>query len=351
MILTEKVIVGIDKRTKEHYKNKGYNVENNEIEINVTDLIANSNCEIDVKCDICGIEKIISYRRYMLSFNNGGFYTCNKCINVKNKKTRLDIYGDENYNNRKKQKETCIKNFGVDSFTKTEEYIEKTKETSIKKFGKDFYNQTDEFKIRAKETCNKKYNKDHYSQTEESIKKAEDTCLRLYGETYYSKTKEFKGKVISTSLKKYGYKSYSSSIECRNRVKETCLKNFGVEHPMQNKEHFEKCQKKGFKLKIFKDLTYQGSYELDFINKYYDKIKITKPNSIYYEYNGKIRVYHPDFLLTDLNLIVEIKNSYLAKKDELIIEQKKNYTIKKGYNYIMIVDKNYTEFDKLVINY
>ena len=58
-------------------------------------------------------------------------------------------------------------------------------------------------------------------------------------------------------------------------------------------------------------------------------------------------MYHPDFYLPNYNLIVEVKNSYLAERDCLIIEQKKNSVLQNGYNYIMIIDKDYTEFIKI----
>jgi len=48
--------------------------------------------------------------------------------------------------------------------------------------------------------------------------------------------------------------------------------------------------------------------------------------------------------LAILNLVVEIKNSYLYKKDKLIIKEKEKYTILNGFKYIIIIDKNYEEF-------
>ena len=46
--------------------------------------------------------------------------------------------------------------------------------------------------------------------------------------------------------------------------------------------------------------------------------------------------------------IIEIKNSYLALKDKNGIEAKEKATLAKGFNYIMIVNKNYIEFKKLI---
>ena len=43
-------------------------------------------------------------------------------------------------------------------------------------------------------------------------------------------------------------------------------------------------------------------------------------------------------------LIIEIKNSYHAQRDKLQLIAKKQTILNKGYNYIMIVDKDYSEF-------
>ena len=61
----------------------------------------------------------------------------------------------------------------------------------------------------------------------------------------------------------------------------------------------------------YNHLTYQGTFELDFINKYYNKINIQNGMTIKYDEN---KVYYPDFFIPELNLIVEIKSDYFYKK-------------------------------------
>lgn len=128
------------------------------------------------------------------------------------------------------------------------------------------------------------------------------------------------------------------------KFKQTCLEKYGVENPAQDLNIFFKTQKSGFKLKKYMDtnIYYRGSYELDFLEKYYNKYPdIKNAPSIKYSFEGRNKVYFPDFYIPSLNLIVECKNSYLLKKDKEIIESKKKATILKGYKYLMIVDKNY----------
>jgi hypothetical protein len=65
---------------------------------------------------------------------------------VKSKKTRLDRYGSENYNNVDKMKETCLNKYGVDNFRKTDEYKKQYEKTCQKKYGTPHASQTQEYK-------------------------------------------------------------------------------------------------------------------------------------------------------------------------------------------------------------
>jgi hypothetical protein len=103
-------------------------------------------------------------------------------------------------------------------------------------------------------------------------------------------------------------------------------------------------------MKIYKNtkIYYQGTYELDFLEKYYKKFPdIERAPTIHFIFEEHNKVYYPDFYIPSKNLIIEIKNSYLAKKDKKKLESKKQSVKKLGYNYIMIIDKNYSEFNKL----
>ncbi len=67
-----------------------------------------------------------------------------------------------------------------------------------------------------------------------------------------------------------------------------------------------------------------------------------------WEEDGKSKRYLPDFYLEDINLIIEIKSIYyynLHKNKNIL---KKESTLKKGFDYIMIVDKNYYEFENKI---
>jgi len=59
----------------------------------------------------------------------------------------------------------------------------------------------------------------------------------------------------------------------------------------------------------------------------------------------------PDYYLPDYNLIVEIKSSYTYNYDIEKNEAKKKASLENGYNFIFIIDKDYTEFiNKINLN-
>lgn len=101
-------------------------------------------------------------------------------------------------------------------------------------------------------------------------------------------------KAKETKKERYGNENYNN----REKSKQTCLEIYGVENPNQTIFIHEKVLKSGYKLKQFKNtnIWYQGTYELDFIRKHYDKFpNIVRGPSIKYILNGENKVYHPDF--------------------------------------------------------
>ena len=60
-------------------------------------------------------------------------YKCN--VYNKIKETSLKHWGKNNYNNKEKQKQTCIEKYGVDNVFKSEQIKEKIKNTTFEKYG------------------------------------------------------------------------------------------------------------------------------------------------------------------------------------------------------------------------
>jgi hypothetical protein len=271
-------------------------------------------------CICCGKETKFK------NFSDGCANTCSvKCEKVLREKTNLIKYGVkyplQNNKIKKKVQNTCLKKYGEKSFLTTKE---------------------------CKEACFKKYdaNKNIFDSVEirDKIKK---TNLIKYGVENVSLDQNIKKKKEKTCLSNYGV---SAGFNLADKTKKTNIKKYGVPYPTQNKEIFEKGQKTRFKREKFKNtsITYQGSYELDFLEKFYDKLDIENGPSIDYLFEGKKHVYHSDFYIPSKNLVVEIKNSYLFNTGKPIIKAKEEFTIKKGYNYVLIIDKNYEKINDLI---
>lgn len=327
--------------------------------------------KIKVQCQICGNIKEINISSYWINIEKYNFYSCSQKCSYKTKNIKTNL---EKYN--------------VESYTQTEEYLEKSKKTKYEKYGDENYINTD----KIKKTNLERYGVEYYMQTDDFIKKSINTNLEKYGVERPLQNKEIKEKWIRTNLEKYGYKTPLMDNNVKNKIsntklkkyndknynnrykyKETCMKLFGFENPMKNElikrklmniiyekygvyypaqlpEIYDKMLKSGLKIEKYKDseLYYQGTYEKDFLDKYYDKIKIIRGKSIKYVYKSKEHIYYPDFYIKDLNLIVEIKslkwfNEHLDKNLE-----KEKACKKLGYNFIFIINKNYIKFEELI---
>jgi len=99
---------------------------------------------------------------------------------------------------------------------------------------------------------------------------------------------------------------------------------------------------------VYNNIFYRGTYELDFLTKFNDKMNIEKMKSIKYFFNGKYRKYYPDFYIKEYNLVIEVKSSYTYNYNIDMNNAKRNATILAGYNFIFIIDKDYENFLNLI---
>lgn len=369
MLLTKKIKLKINSGFHiKYFKDNNMNVKmGDEIEIDISLLPKGSHETVHATCDYCGDEKELFYKEYNNSMKSNNKFCCAKCLPLKREEIFMIKYGVTSYPKTsefvEKSKITSMKKYGVSSYTKTDEYKEKCKKTSIEKYGVEHYSKTIKFKennnIKSLENYGTDYpvqNKiviekiqkslfektgyKHALQNPKSIEKSKKTSLEKYGVTSYTKTDEYKKEYKLM----YSLKPDFQKEKMKFKFKNTSMLNYGVEYPMQNIKIFEKQQISAFKLKKYKELYYRGTYELDFLEKFYDKIKIENSNSIRYNLNNKLKIYFPDFYLPDYNLIVEIKSSYTYNFNIEMNEAKKKYTLENDYKFIFIIDKDYTEF-------
>jgi hypothetical protein len=214
---------------------------------------------------------------------------------------------------------------------------ENLKNTLESKYGDGITNpyQAKEVKEKIKKTMIEKYGVDHNSKLEHNKERYKE----------YFKSEDFKNKSKTTMNMKYGVDQYSQTQEFKEKIKDTCNKKYGVDHHMQNSEIFDKQQKNAKKYKKY--ILPSGNYVL--IQGYEDKaldflfsngfdesdIIITRENIekeigiLFYEYNGKIKRYYPDFYIKSLNKIIEVKSTWTLDRNGQINDNENiNYSKK-----------------------
>jgi hypothetical protein len=206
-------------------------------------------------------------------------------------------------------------------------------------------------KEKRKMILKEKYGVENVFQLKFVINSADKTRFEKYGNLKYRNNEKIK----QTNLEKYGVENVFQNEDTKNKIKTSNLEKYGVEYPQQNIEILKKSLNSGKKIIKFDNLFYQGSYEKDFISfceKNNILYLISKPKkSIKYIFNNKVCYYHPDFYIKKLNMFIEIKSNYWWNKllEKNLIKEK--ITKEQGYNYLVIMDKNYTKFQEIVLNF
>jgi len=176
MILSKEIIINVTNRNISHYKRIGLNPVVGSIKIKVDDLPKCSRTRIDVKCDICGEIKNISYQKYNENISRWGYYTCSQlCSKGKVKKTNNEKYGTDyplqSFIKKEELKQYFIEKYGVDNTSKLEEVKKKREKTMYERFGVKVNFILPEVHKKAIE-C---------SLTKESKEKRMKTCWEKYG--------------------------------------------------------------------------------------------------------------------------------------------------------------------------
>jgi hypothetical protein len=196
------------------------------------------------------------------------------------KETKLERYGDENYNNKQKREQTCINKFGATNPWKKESIVrQKCSDTYFEKTGYTHNSKNPEVVFKRKETCNIKYGADAPFLNEELKKKTIDTCLIKFGCINPAQNKEIQLQMKNTMLERYGvphnfclqgergYSKISQELfwSIYNELNENLKKN--IYFSELNQEYFIRV------LNSFKNYykINQTLYFLDFAIKYNDK--------------------------------------------------------------------------------
>jgi hypothetical protein len=102
------------------------------------------------------------------------------------------------------------------------------------------------------------------------------------------------------------------------------------------------------RVKKYKGLHYQGTYELKFL-KYVESFGklylIERGPNIQYELEDGEHTYLVDYMIKNTNIIFEIKSSYYWKKNESVNIIKKEYA-EKSYEYNLVINNNFSKIEK-----
>ena len=143
-------------------------------------------------------------------------------IKNKIKQTKLERYGNENYNNREKFKETLNNNPQI-----VEHMIDNIKQTFLKKYGTEIPMQLESVKNKFKQTCLKKYGVENPYQSKVIKEKIKQNLIENYGVDNISKSAIWKNKFKEKTLKS------NFKINRLNKINQTCREKYDIEWPCQ----------------------------------------------------------------------------------------------------------------------
>lgn len=240
MLITTEIVKIVTQYNVRIFRNHGYKIGDLAI-VKIEDWSKNSHEKVNVKCDICGLEKMLSYREYIRSYENNNIYCCSsKCSQFKNKITKLERYGNKNYYNFDKYKSTCLKIYGVDNAFKDKSIINKIDDTKRKKYGKKHELIFEKVKNKVVE----KYGVDNISKSEYAKELKKKTCFYNFGVYHPFQSEYIRNKSILTSIEKYGYSHPMQSTIVNNKRINTCIEKYGAPSYVESDDYLFKINSK-----------------------------------------------------------------------------------------------------------
>ncbi len=256
-------------------------------------------------------------------------------INTKGRKTRLERYGDENFNNREQAKNTCIQKYGVDNPFKSEIIQTKIKETCLQKYGVDNPFKSKVIRDKIKSKILSRYGVESALQSDEIRDKIATVCLEKYGHQYPLSNKIIQAKGRETKFKKYGDVNFNNPKKCkqtcltkygvssvnqvkeiRQKIRQTCEERFGGPTPLFSNDVLNTARKRYF----YNGISFDSAPELAiYLFLLENNIDFEYHPNIRFEYfvDGKLHYYFPDFRVEDE--IWEIKGDHFFNEHNQLI--------------------------------
>ena len=141
--------------------------------------------------------------------NNRNIYDDNL---EKTKQTKLEKYGNENYNNQEKIIATNMKRYNSPFYLGTDDCLDKTKKTNMERYGSEWVMQNDTIYQKSKQTKLEKYGNENYNNKEGQ----QQTCMERYGVKSFAQTDKFKEKQYITKKKNKSFNTSKPEEEIYN---------------------------------------------------------------------------------------------------------------------------------------
>jgi len=262
--------------------------------------------EIRPTCVLCGGKvKFDEHVSHHYMRNHGFYWHCSsKCskndkeVRDKIKETCLERYGDEhNWGKHSSVRSKCAETFkkNYDTQEKLDELFEKRSKTKMEHYGDPNYNNREKFK----RTNLERYGVEYYYNTE----KCRKTKQERYGDSNYNNA----SKMLETKMERYG--NLCPGIE---KARATMFERYGVQYYFQHQDCIKKSHTLEIKLKANQTRCKNGTNRKshletmirDFISENYPMLLIEENKRKYLD-GFEIDVYLPE-----LKLGFEIQGDY-----------------------------------------
>lgn len=311
-----------------------------------------------VKCKQCN-KNTVTFDSFKVGYAT---FCCTKCsansveTRAKTIETTIKKFGVEyslqSKEVRDKVTETCLLKYGVCVAAQSEEVKAKMKATCVERYDAPNPFQSSICKEKAKQTHLKRRGVENPSQSEEVKEKKRQTNLKNVGVDHNWKSKESRDKCAETNLLLYGAKNPFQSEICKEKSRQTCFTKYGVFVAMHNEEIHERSIKNAKLKKEYimpnNEVIFVQGYEPQFLDWYFKnngKLEDITYNrketpSFKYFFDGKDRVYYPDFYIKSSNTIIEIKSTWTYSGEVEQNVAKRQACLDKGYNFKFYIMNN-----------
>jgi very-short-patch-repair endonuclease len=251
-------------------------------------------------------------------------------VKEKSKKTKLERYGDENYNNLEKNKKTKLERYGDENYNN----LEKNKKTKLERYGDENYNNRE----KAEKTVLENYNVTHALKLDVFKQKQKETLYKNYGVFSPINSDIIRKKIIETNMERYGTDIPSKNIDIIKKIKQKNFVNFNETKLFQkiinnniklNSEYSGISQDNRYCVYEFECLTCHNKFEETFANNRSPVCKSCFPSYKNNNYQKKFKEFFNNLSLifneNDRVIIKPYELDFYFPKEKIAIEINGNY--------------------------